>query len=156
LPDQEITSPQELGISLSHLNSYLLHGGFPEIVLHPSILKNYLSSLFDSVLLKDILKRFQIRQTQQLYDLANYLLTNNTNPYSYNQLKTDLNFGSVATVQKFIGYLSEPYLFLNLTRYATKESCSKNRRKKAMSLTPDLFMHDPLSYHPIMDGYWKM
>lgn len=131
LSDQEVLSPMEIGILLSHLNSYLQHGGFPEIILHPSILKNYLSTLFDSVLLKDILKRFQIRQTQQLYDIANYLLTNYTNPYSYNQLKTDLNFSSVATVQKFIGYLSEPYLFINLTRYATKIKLQQNSLKKS-------------------------
>jgi uncharacterized protein len=86
-------------------------GGYPETVLNPTLLKNYLSSLFDSILLKDILKRFRIRQTQQLYDLANYLLTNYTNPYTSNQLKTELNFNSVTTVQKFIDYLEEPYLF---------------------------------------------
>lgn len=131
LPDQEKLSPQGMGMLLNHLNSYLQNGGFPENVLHPFILKNYLSSLFDSVLLKDILKRFQIRQTQQLYDLANYLLTNYTNPYSYNQLTTELYFSSVATVQKFIGYLSEPYLFLNLTRYATKIKLQQKSPKKS-------------------------
>jgi len=130
LPDQEMLTPKQMGIMLSHLNGYLQNGGFPEIVLNPAILKNYLSSLFDSVILKDILKRFQIRQTQQLYDLANYLLSNYTNPYSYNQLKTDLNFNSVATVQKFIGYLSEPYLFLNLTRYATKIKLQQKSPRK--------------------------
>ena len=117
LSGQLALTPQKTGIILSHLNTYLLNGGFPEILLNPAVIKNYLSSLFDSVILKDIMRRFQIRQSQQLYNLSNYLLANYTNPYSYNQLKTDLNFTSVATVQKFIGYLSEPYLFLNLTRY---------------------------------------
>jgi uncharacterized protein len=131
LADQEMISPQGMGILMSHLNNYLQQGGFPEIILHPSILKNYLSTLFDSVLLKDILKRFQIRQTQLLYDLSNYLLTNYTNLYSYNQLKTDLNFSSVATVQKFIGYLSEPFLFINLTRYATKIKLQQKSSKKS-------------------------
>jgi predicted AAA+ superfamily ATPase len=129
--DLEGLTPQELGVMLSHLNRYLLNGGFPEIILNPSVLKNYLSSLFDSVLLKDIMKRFKIRQSQQLYDLSNYLLTNYTNPYSYNQLKTDLNFNSVATVQKFVGYLEEPYLFLNLTRYATKIKTQQKSPKKS-------------------------
>ena len=131
LADQEMISPQGMGILMSHLNNYLQQGGFPEIILHPSILKNYLSTLFDSVLLKDILKRFQIRQTQLLYDLSNYMLTNYTNLYSYNQLKTDLNFSSVATVQKFIGYLSEPFLFINLTRYATKIKLQQKSSKKS-------------------------
>jgi predicted AAA+ superfamily ATPase len=108
----------------------LLNGGFPETVLNPEILKNYLTSLFDSILLKDILKRFRIRQTQQLYDLSNYLLSNYTNPYTSNQLKTDLNFNSVTTVQKFLGYLEEPYLFLNLTRYAAKIKIQQKSPRK--------------------------
>src|ERR1035437_5958289 len=54
IPEQESLTPQKAGIVMSHLNTYLLNGGFPEIVLNQSILKNYLSSLFDSVLLKDI------------------------------------------------------------------------------------------------------
>jgi predicted AAA+ superfamily ATPase len=122
---------REMGILLSHLNNYLLNGGFPEIVLNPSILKNYLSSLIDSVLLKDIVRRFKIRQSQQLYDLSNYLLANYTNPFSYNQLKSDMNFSSVTTVQKFVGYLSEPYLFLNLTRYAAKIKLQQKSPKKS-------------------------
>jgi len=124
-------TPQKTGIILSYLNTYLLNGGFPEILLNPAIIRNYLSSLFDSVLLNDIMRRFQIRQSHQLYNLSNYLLANYTNPYSYNQLKTDLNFSSVVTVQKFIGYLSEPYLFMNLTRYNTKIRSQQKSPKKS-------------------------
>ena len=131
LSEKPDLTPQETGIILNHLNGYLQNGGFPEVVLNPSIGKNYLSSLFDSVLLKDIMRRFQIRQSQQLYDLSNYLLSNFTNPYSYNQLKTDLTFNSVPTVQKYIGYLSEPYLFLNLTRYAAKIKTQQKSPKKS-------------------------
>jgi predicted AAA+ superfamily ATPase len=120
VPQQAVQTPLNLGNILHLLDTYLHDGGFPETVLNPVILKNYLSSLFDSILLKDILKRFRIRQTQQLYDLSNYLLANYTNLYSCNQLKNDLNFNSVATVQKFVSYLEEPYLLLNLTRYAAK------------------------------------
>ena len=129
--DHLILSPKEMGIIQSHLKAYLQNGGFPEVVINPSILKNYLSTLFDSVLLKDIMRRFQIRQSQQLYDLSNYLLTNYTNSYTFNQLKTDLNFSSVSTVQKFVGYLSEPYLFLNLTRYNTKIKLQQRSPKKS-------------------------
>lgn len=134
------STPLETGSVLSLLNTYLTDGGFPETVLNPSILKNYLSALFDSILLKDILKRFRIRQTQQLYDLASYLLSNYTNPYSANQLKTDLNFNSVATLQKFLGYLEEPFLFFNLTRYATK---AKTRQTS------------PVKPYPVDNGFIK-
>lgn len=128
LPTQAELTPIETGKLLGLLHTYLSNGGFPETVLNPGILKNYLSSLFDSILLKDILKRFRVRQTQQLYDLSNYLLSNYTNLYSFNQVKDALDFNSVATVQKFIGYLEEPYLFQHITRYTTK---LKNKQKTA-------------------------
>ncbi len=130
LPQETTQTPLSRGNILHLFDTYLRNGGFPETVLNPAILKNYLSSLFDSILLKDILKRFRIRQTQQLYDLSNYLLANYTNLSSCNQLKNDLHFNSVATVQKFIGYLEEPYLFVGLTRYAAKIKSQKKSQVK--------------------------
>ncbi len=121
----------EKGRLLTLLDNYLFNGGFPETILNEGIMKNYLSSLFDSILLKDILKRFRIRQTQQLYDLSHYMLSNYTNYFTFNQLKESLEFNSVATVQKFAGYLEEPYLFQHLTRYDTK---IKNQQKSAQKV----------------------
>lgn len=130
-PADTNTTPMETGKMLRWLHTYLFNGGFPETVLNPGILKNYLSALFDSVLLKDILKRFRVRQTQQLYDISNFLLSNYTNLFSFNQIKESLDFNSVATVQKFIGYLEEPYLFQHITRYQNK---IKNHQKAAQKI----------------------
>lgn len=124
-------TPAGIGEILALLDSYMVNGGFPETLFNPLLLKNYLSSLFDSVLLKDILKRFRIRNTRQLYDLSNFLLSNYTNPFSYNHIKDSLNFNSVATVQKFLGYLEEPYLFMHLTRYNNKVI---NQQKSAQKI----------------------
>ncbi|HQH19047.1 MAG TPA: ATP-binding protein [Bacteroidales bacterium] len=124
-------TPIEKGKLLALLQNYLFNGGFPETLLNQGILKNYLSSLFDSILLKDVLKRFRVRQTQQLYDLSNYMLSNYTNYFTFNQVKESLDFNSVATVQKFVGYLEEPYLFQHLTRYDTK---IKNQQKAAQKI----------------------
>lgn len=131
IPRLENITPIEKGKINAWLQDYLVSGGFPESIRNPGITKIYLSSLFDSILLKDILKRFQIRQTQQFYDLSNYLLTNYANLFTYNQVKDHLGFNSVATVQKFIGYLEEPYLFKHLTRYDTK---IKNQQKSAQKI----------------------
>jgi len=129
-PSSNLLTPVEIGNMQGLLHTYMSNGGFPETVLNPGILKNYLSSLFDSILLKDILKRFQVRQTQQLYDLANYLLANYTNPFSFNQIKQELNFNSVVTVQKFVGYLEEPYLFQHITRYNNKLKSQQKATRK--------------------------
>jgi predicted AAA+ superfamily ATPase len=131
LPAVVQSTPVETGKILGLLHVYMFNGGFPETVLNTGILKNYLSSLFDSIILKDILRRFRVRQTQQLYDLSNFLLSNYTNLFSYNQVKDSLDFNSVATVQKFIRYLEEPYLFQHITRYNNK---IKNQQKSAQKI----------------------
>jgi len=131
LPANVTLTPVGTGKLLGLLHTYLFNGGFPETVLNPGMLKNYLSSLFDSVLLKDILKRFRVRQTQQLYDLSNFLLSNYTNLFSFNQIKEALDFNSVATVQKFTGYLEESYLFQHITRYSNR---IKNQQKSAQKI----------------------
>jgi hypothetical protein len=127
---KSLITPRETGNILNLLSNYLMNGGFPEILLNPASARNYLSALFDSVLLKDIVKRFRIRKSQQLYDLSNYLLANYTNPFSFNELKIALNFNSVPTIQKFTGYLSETYLFISLTKYSVKiKTHQKSPRK---------------------------
>ena len=118
----ETLTPEKKGEALSIIEQYMMEGGFPECILNPGIIKNYLSALFDSILLKDIVKRFNVRYSQQIYNLANYLLANYSNEYSYNSLKESLNFNSVATVQKFVGYLEEPFIFFSLPRFSNKVS----------------------------------
>jgi uncharacterized protein len=117
---EENPTPVQLGLLQSSLSDYLTQGGFPEVINNQSIARHYLSTLYDSILLKDVLKRYKIRMPQQLYDLANYLLSNYTNPFTFNSIKEAMQMNSVATVQKFVAYLAEPYLFISLTRYSSK------------------------------------
>lgn len=113
-------TPTEKAQSTQLLDDYLTFGGFPETITMRSIARNYLASLFDSVLLKDVARRFKVRHTTELYNLASYLLTNYTNPFSYSQLAAELNIGSKLTVQKFVGYLAETYIFFLLPRFDKK------------------------------------
>ena len=113
------------------LNDYLLNGGYPETFVIREITKNYISTLFDSILLKDISKRFNVRHNKQLYNLASYLLSNFCNLFSFNQLKEQLQLSSVVTTQKFCNYLTEPYLFFYLTPFSTKIKQQQRAQKKA-------------------------
>ncbi|GHT14519.1 ATP-binding protein [Bacteroidia bacterium] len=126
-----VATPTEKAALLQQTDEFLLYGGFPEIILSKNIARNYLSSLFDSVLLKDITKRYKVRNTNELYNLANYLLANFCNPFSINDLVTELDLGSVHTAKKFCKYLEEPYLFFYLSRYNSKLKLMQNALKKA-------------------------
>ena len=112
------------------MEDYLKKGGFPEVINNREIEQSYLGSLFDSIILKDVAKRHKIRKTQELYDLADYLISNYSNPLSYNEIAEGLSLGSVTTVKKFCGYLAEPYLFWYLPRHDKKLKEMKKAPKK--------------------------
>lgn len=111
-------------------DDYMRNGGYPETIKARGITKNYLSTLFDSILLKDVAKRHKIRNTSDLYNLATYLLSNFCNPISSNELATELELSSVATTKKFCDYLAEPYLFYYLPRFNNKLKIMKKAPRK--------------------------
>lgn len=113
------------------VDDYLRNGGFPESVLARGITKNYLSTLFDSILLKDVAQRHNIRKTTDLYSLATYLLSNFCNPFSANDLAEELNIASVTTTKKYCDYLNEPYLFFFLPRFNNKLKLMAKADRKA-------------------------
>jgi len=112
------------------MDDYLKKGGYPEIVKNREIEQAYLTALFDSIILKDVAQRHRIRKITELYDLADYLISNYSNPLSYNEIADELSLGSVTTVKKFCGYLADPYLFFYLPRYNNKMKEMKKAPRK--------------------------
>ena len=111
-------------------DDYMRNGGYPETIPARSITKSYLSTLFDSILLKDVAQRHKVRNTTDLYNLATYLLSNFCNPISANELAGELGLSSVATTKKFCDYLNEPYLFFYLPRFNHKLKLMNKAPKK--------------------------
>lgn len=116
----EIFLPETKGVLLNHLGDYLINGGFPEIAVKNIDVKLYLDTFFDSVLLKDAIKRYKVRFPQKIYDLSLYLINNYSQEASLNKLKNILKFNSVNTLEKYLNYLEETYLIFILGRYSYK------------------------------------
>ncbi len=125
-PQQEEETAQARALT----DDYMRNGGYPETISTRNITKSYLSTLFDSILLKDVAKRHNIRNTTDLYNLATYLLSNFCNPISANELAEALGMSSVTTTQKFCNYLNEPYLFFYLPRFNNKLKLMKKAPSK--------------------------
>lgn len=122
--------PDERARLALEMDDYLKKGGYPEIVKNREIEQAYLSAMFDSIILKDVAQRHKIRKITELYDLADYLISNYSNPLSYNEIAKELSLGSVTTAKKFCGYLAEPYLFFYLPRYDNKLKEMKKAPRK--------------------------
>ncbi len=125
-PDRKEQAAQAIVLA----DDYMRNGGYPETIPARGITKNYLSTLFDSILLKDVAQRHNVRNTTDLYNLATYLLSNFCNPISANELAGELGLSSVATTKKFCDYLNEPYLFFYLPRFNNKLKLMNKAPKK--------------------------
>ena len=132
------------------LSKYLFNGGYPEILSKKVELKEYLSLLFNSILYKDIIKRYKIRNPKQIEDLATYLMSNIANEYSYNSLAKIGKIKSSHTIEKYLSYLEESFILFSLSRfsYKVKEQLSSNKKiycidngfiqAKSFKASPDL------------------
>ena len=111
-------------------DDYLRNGGYPETIDMRSITRNYLSTLFDSIIWKDVAKRHNIRNITDLNNIALYLLSSFCNPLSANDIAKELSMTSVTTTRKFMDYLHEPYLFYYLPRFNNKLKLMKKTASK--------------------------
>lgn len=125
----DIKEEQQADVTVK-TDDYLHNGGYPETIAARGITKNYLSTLFDSILLKDVAKRYKIRNTTDLYNLASYMISNFCNPVTANELTKELGFASVTTTQKYCDYLHESYLFFYLPRFNNKLRLMKRAANK--------------------------
>ncbi len=101
------------------LKKYLEVGGFPEYILK-NLEKDYLDTLFRAILYIDVVKRWNIKYSTKLEDLARYLISIYSREYSATKIKNILNFRSVLTVEKYIKFLEEAYLIFSLERFSFK------------------------------------
>jgi predicted AAA+ superfamily ATPase len=135
-------------VSKKSFEEYLKLGGYPEVVLNPEKKDKLLESYFELTLIKDIVTRYNIRDTASLRNLALYLLTNSSKETSLKQIRNTLGL-SYDTIRQFIEYLESSFLIFQVLHfsYSLKESLTKPRKIYAIdtgmqqyatkSFTPD-------------------
>ena len=100
------------------LSEYFEHGSFPEVVL-AGAKKQILLAYFDDLLNKDLIRRYKIRKTGKIKELAIYYLSNISTPSTYNSLKKQLLL-TTDTIEKFSGYIESIYLIFFVKRFSFK------------------------------------
>lgn len=117
--EMDLISKETRGGLLNLLTGYLENGGYPEVVIK-GYGRDYLKTLFDGIIFKDIVKRYNVRYSSKLYELALYLASAISKSASYTKIKNSLDFRSVHTVENYMKYLEEAYLFVTLNRFSYK------------------------------------
>jgi len=124
--DKQYTEPE----IKAKFETYVENGGYPEPLVYGLDYKDYLKTLFDSILFKDIVKRYSIRYPKELENLAKQLVSNFCGQFSYGKLRKTTDIGSVHTVKKYVGCLEETFLIFALKRFSfkVKEQEKANRK----------------------------
>ncbi len=100
-------------------DTYFEIGGFPE-VLRGAPGQRYLRELFDRIISRDLVQRYQLRQSRGLKELALFLFNNAGQRFTYQKLAKNLGFKSVNTVRNYVSYLADGYLLFELEAFSFK------------------------------------
>lgn len=107
--------------------TFLKYGGFPAIHhfdLDEEVIYQYISALYDTILLKDIVKRNNIRNVHLLENVGRYLFDNIGNIFSAKRVadyvKSQRMSVGVETVQNYIAYLLSTFAVHKVSRYDIK------------------------------------
>ena len=116
---------QELGHPRS-VSDYLIYGGFPKTVEFEDwdAVLRYLNDLDETIVVNDIMNRYNIRKGEVFKKLVNYVLISNARIFSANSIQKYLRGQqmdcSVNTVMKYLGYLEEAYVIRRIPQFSTK------------------------------------
>lgn len=111
-----------------HFAEYLKHGGMPEYLKYkdPTLLKR----VYEDILYRDIVARYDIKQVKVLRELGLYLLSNIGGLFSYNNLKKVLGVGSMNTIKSYADFLENSFLMFLINRfsYSLKQQFVANKK----------------------------
>ena len=115
---------------------YLIWGGFPkrfDMINLESTIK-YLEDLEDTIVIKDLIKRYKIKKPELFRKVVNFVLRNNSRILSARSIyKYLLSQGidcSINTIIGYIRYLKEAYVIEELSQYSTKTKRELNFNQK--------------------------
>ncbi|MGC8497774.1 MAG: ATP-binding protein [Thermoplasmata archaeon] len=123
---------------------YLTTGGFPEYLKYRRA--EILQELLNDVVQRDIVARYNIRNSRTLKEMAVYLLTNIGKEFSYNGIKTMFGLGSTNTAISFISYFEDSYLLFTVPRFDYSLKKRLVNQKKVYSIDNGLSSINSVSF----------
>lgn len=112
---KEALKLKNLKPGIESFNYYFEKGGFPDFLKYEK--PELLEELFNDILNRDIIVRYNLRDSAIIKNIAVYLLSNIGKEFSYNSLKKLFNLGSVNTVISYISYFEDSYLIFTIPKF---------------------------------------
>ncbi len=116
LPKHGLSYTAERANIKKHFAEYLKHGGMPEYLKYkdPALLKR----VYEDILYRDIVARYDIKQVKALRELGLYLLSNIGGTFAYNNLKRILGLGSMNTIRSYADFLENSFLIFLISKFS--------------------------------------
>lgn len=133
--DTHYYSSAKRALIVNAFTEYLLHGGFPEVVLGKSIFRDrILQEYYYVMLYKDLVERYKITNAQTVRYFIQRVMTNLTKPTSVNKIFNEMKSQGISvgknSLYEWIEQTRSIYLFFGLPKFdksLVKENSSDNK-----------------------------
>lgn len=112
---------------LKKYDTYIQNGGFPYLLnlnQDKELIRNYLDGIYNTVLMKDVISRNNIKDTMMLESIIKFIFDNIGQLVSTNKISNTLNSNnrknSVNTVESYLTNLIDSYIIYKISRYDIK------------------------------------
>jgi uncharacterized protein len=112
---KDFYSPAKTTLLKKAFQDFMIGGGFPEFLKTKNT--DYLKMLFENIIYRDVISRFNIRNAKLLMEMAHFLISNISKETSYNSLKNIFGLANAITVKEYIGYLEDCYLLFSINKF---------------------------------------
>ncbi|MBU0455752.1 MAG: ATP-binding protein [Pseudomonadota bacterium] len=120
---------KERGLLKKAFNQFCAQGGIPEYLQYKNPL--IIRSIYENVLYKDVIVRYDIKAIKAIRELSLWLLSNPGGLISYTKLKNSLHLGSLNTIKNYIHFLENAYLIFTIGKYSFSTADQTVSAKKA-------------------------
>ena len=134
--------------------AYMNSGGLPELFMlqKHELKRNYISAIKDTVLLRDIIQRYKIRDPKLLEDIFKFLVSNASNLISISNIvkyfKGKGRNVSYDAISNYIGYIEDAFLIHRCERYDIKgkDTLSGNAKYYLNDLAYKNYLYPGIGY----------
>jgi len=115
ISEKDFYSTEGRAALIGFFNEYLQTGGFPLYLKEGS--DDYLKSLFESILYRDVLVRNKLVNEKELLELVNYLASNVSKLSSFNGLTKVAGVKNATTIKNYLSFLQDTYLIFQVSKF---------------------------------------
>ena len=112
---------------ITKYTDYLLSSSFPyvlELDSNPNIIRDYLESIYNTIVIKDIMNRKQVTDSMMLQSVLKFIFDNIGNPLSTKKIADTMTSDGrkidSKTIEKYLVALKESYIIYQAKRYDIK------------------------------------